>query len=197
MLYQLNGIWQPSFWKNVCTFQVNEQTLIHVPMDVFLFFLYFNSSCVFANFGIVWLMVSFLFENCVQIKSLIWFFEFMSPCHVAQIVILLRLCLSIKGYWSKVVIRSYIFFVFYLHDMYHHALELQNQFSWFFPHLFLKCLNTVKLETRHLHCQPFYAEIGDIHSLFLILITRIGVEFFKKKPRHFYIILFQRGKVIL
>lgn len=97
----------------------------------FPFFLDFNSSCVFAHFGIVWLKVSFLFENCVQIKSLIWFFEFMSPCHVAQVGILLRLCLSIKGNWSRVVIISY--FVFYLHDMYHHALELQNQFHDFFP----------------------------------------------------------------
>lgn len=98
---------------------------------MFSFFLDFNSSCVFANFGKVWLKVSFLFENCVQIKSLIWFFEFMSPCHVAQVGILLRLCLSIKGNWSRVVIISY--FVFYLHDMYHHALELQNQFHDFFP----------------------------------------------------------------
>lgn len=127
-----------------------------------VFYILIPHASFFANFGIVWLMVSFLFENCVQIKSLIWFFEFMSPCHVAQILILLRLCLSIKGYWSRVVIISY--FVFYLHDMDHHALELQNQFHDF-PHLFIKCLNTVKLETRHLHCQPFYAERGDIYSL--------------------------------
>lgn len=115
----------------------------------------------------------------------------MSPCHVAQIVILLRLCLSIKGYWSKVVIRSYMTCI---------IMRLNCRTNFYdFSHLFLKCLNTVKLETRrHLHCQPFYAKIGDIHSLkylflFLILITRTQVEFFKK-PRHFYIILFSKRK---
>lgn len=68
-----------------------------------------------------------------------------------------------------------------------------------FPHLFLKCLNTVKLETRHLNCQPFYAEIGDIHSLkylflFLILITRIQVEFFKKNLDFFTLFYFKEEK---